>query len=183
MTKLFKVLLVTVFLSFQTTLSFAHSELVSTEPTDGAVLTQIPETFAVTYNEDLIADGTFAVLVKDSVASDLVAEVVANQVIITMPAGLESGVYAVEFKTVAADGHPQEGIINFTYAIEEVAPEPVSEEESPMVISPMPIEETDIVIEQPETEQTSNPGAIVGSVALVLAAIALLFRMRSKNKG
>jgi len=182
MTKLFKVLLLTVFLSFQSSLSFAHSELVATDPVDGAVLTQVPQTFVVTYNEDLLPEGTFAVLVKEGVATDLTAEVVANQVLISIPE-LESGVYAVEFKTVASDGHPQEGVINFTYAVEEVAPEPINEEESPMVISPMPIDETEIEITQPETAPASNTGAIVGSVALVLAAVALLFRMRSKNKG
>jgi methionine-rich copper-binding protein CopC len=178
MTKFFKILLVTVFLTFQSSLSFAHSELVSTDPLDGAVLTELPQTFIVTYNEDLIADGTFAVLVKDGAATDLVAEVVANEVIITMPSDLESGVYSVEFKTVASDGHPQEGIINFTYAVEEAAP--ISEEE-PSVISQS--QETDVVIEQPVVEETSNVTPVLGALALVLVAVGLLFRMRSKNKG
>lgn len=184
MTKILKVLLLTVFLTFQGSVSFAHSELVSTDPADGAVLTELPQTFVVTYNEDLIPDGTFAVLVRDGSATDLLAEVISNQVIITMPTALESGVYSVEFKTVAADGHPQEGVINFSYEIEEAVPIAISEEEEPpMVISPLPIEETDIVIEQPETESTNNLTSILGAFALVLFALGLLFRMRSKNKG
>ncbi len=180
MTKFFKVLLFTVLFTFQSSLSLAHSELVSTDPLDGAVLTDLPQTFIVTYNEDLIPDGTFAVLVNEGVATDLVAEVVANEVIITMPSDLESGVYSVEYKTVASDGHPQEGIINFTYAIEEAAP--ISEEE-PSVISPSPMEETEVVIEQPVVEETGNLMPVLGALALVLVAAALLFRMRSKNKG
>ncbi|MGA0883876.1 MAG: copper resistance CopC family protein [Candidatus Nanopelagicales bacterium] len=180
MTKFFKVLLLTVFLTFQGSLSFAHSELVSTDPLDGAVLTVLPQTFIVTYNEDLISDGSFAVLVNEGVATDLVAEVVANDVIITMPSDLESGVYSVEYKTVASDGHPQEGIINFTYAIEEAA---TTDEEAPLVINPSPIEETEVVIEQPVVEETSNLMPVLGALALVLVAAALLFRMRSKNKG
>lgn len=179
-----KTLFLTVFLIFLGSPGFAHSELISTDPADGAVITELPQNFVVTYNEDLIPEGTFAVLIKDGSPIDLTAEVVANQVVIAIPSDLESGVYAVEFKTVAADGHPQEGVINFTYAIEEAVPVAISEEEEPpMVISPLPIEETDIVIEQPKTESASNLTSILGAFALVLFAFGLLFRTRSKNKG
>ena len=181
MTKLLKALAVAGFLLFLPSGAFAHSDLITTEPTDGAVLTQIPENFVVTYNEDLIAEGTFAVLVKDGVGTDLVAKVVGKQVFITMTADLSAGDYAVEYKTVAADGHAQEGVINFTYAIEEAVA--ISEDENPTVISPLSIEETDIVIEQPDIESTSNFTAVGFGIAVVLLALVLLLRLRIKNKG
>ena len=45
------------------------------------------------------------------------------------------------------------------------------------------IEETEVVIEQPIVEETSNLMPVLSALALVLVAVALLFRMRSKNKG
>lgn len=182
MSKFFKIALLTIIFTLSSTSAFAHSELISTDPEDGAVITQLPENFVVTYNEDLIADGTFAVLVIDGVATDLMVEVVANQVFIAIDPNLESGVYRVEFKTVAADGHPQEGAINFTYAILEEAP--VTEgEESPSLIAPAPTEEIDVVIDQPTVEETSNPSALWAAGAIVIFAALLLLRIRSKNKG
>lgn len=174
MTKTLKVLLSLVAIIAFANPAFAHSEQISTDPADGAIINQLPENFVVTYNEDLIADGTYAVLVFNNSPTDLTAEVIANQVFIAIPADLAAGDYAVQFKSVAADGHPQEGAINFSY--QPVTAVPISSE-------PIAEETPEVVIMQPELTETSNLNSLWAALALIAVAGVLLMRVRNRNKG
>ncbi len=172
MTKIFKSLLVSLFLIGFSSPAFAHSDILQTDPEDGAVLYEMPESFVVTYNENLIADGTFAALVTNGQATTLETEVIDNQVFIAMDPTLPPGEYTVEFKTVAADGHPQEGSINFTLFMQAVA--------VPAEIEPVEVPE--VTIMQPVQETGSNLNPLWGAIAVILVASALLARLRIKNK-
>lgn len=174
MTKTLKVLFSLAALLAFASPAFAHSEQISTDPVDGAIINQLPENFVVTYNEDLIADGTFAVLVFENSPTDLTAEVIANQVFISIPADLAAGDYAVQYKTVAADGHPQEGVINFSY--QPVTAVPISSE-------PIAEETPEVVIMQPELTETSNLNSLWAALALIGVAAVLLTRVRKRKKG
>lgn len=173
MSKILKTIftLITIF-AFATSAA-AHSEQLSTDPVDGAVINQLPENFIITYNEDLIADGTYAVLVENDSATDLVASVISNQVFIAIPTTLTAGQYLVQYKTVAADGHPQEGEISFSF--EPIAAVPIS---AAPEINEMP----EVVIAQPELNQSSNINSLVGALALIALAGILLMRLRKRNK-
>jgi methionine-rich copper-binding protein CopC len=172
MTKIFKSLLVSLFLIGFSSPAFAHSDILQTNPEDGAVLYEMPENFVITYNESLIADGTFAALVSDGQATTLETEVIDNQVFIAMDPTLPPGEYAVEFKTVAADGHPQEGSINFTLYMQAVA----------VTTGVEPIEVPEVTIMQPVQETGSNLNPLWGAIAVILVASVLLARLRMKNK-
>ncbi len=176
MTKIFKSLLVSLFLIGFSSPAFAHSDILQTDPVDGAVLYEMPESFVVTYNENLIADGTFAALVTNGQATTLETEVIDNQVFIAMNPSLPPGEYTVEFKTVAADGHPQEGSINFTLFMQAVA--------VPAEIEPAEaqVEVPEVTIMQPVQETGSNLNPLWGAIAVILVASALLARLRMKNK-
>lgn len=171
MTNLFQGLSLAIFLMFLPSGVFAHADLITTEPRDGEVINELPKEFVVSYHEDLIPEGTFAVLVKDGEASTLETKVVANQVLITMLPKLASGEYQVQYKTVALDGHPQEGVINFML---------IDLEETPMVISPVPAQEIEVVIEQPRLETTSF-APVWAAIAVIFIAFVLLLRLRSKK--
>jgi methionine-rich copper-binding protein CopC len=171
MTKIFKSLLLGLLLMGFASPVFAHSDILETNPADGAVLYEMPENFVVTYNENLIADGTFAVLVSDGQPTPLTTEVIDNQVFIRMDSDLPPGEYVVEFKTVAADGHPQEGSINFTLFMQAVA---VPAEIEPAVVP-------EVTIMQPVQESSSNLNALWGALAVILAASLLLARLRTKK--
>jgi len=172
MTKFMKLFSVALLVLGFSSPAFAHSDIVQTAPKDGAVLYELPESFVVTYSENLIADGTFAVLVSDGQATTLETEVIDNQVFITVDPTLPPGEYAVEFKTVAADGHPQEWSIKFTL-LKQASIVPAEAE---------PLQVPEVTMMQPVEEPSSNLGSLFGALAIVMVATVLLARLRSKNK-
>lgn len=172
MTKFMKLFSVALLVLGFSSPAFAHSDIVQTAPEDGAVLYELPESFVVTYSENLIADGTFAALIFEGQATRLVAEVVGNQVFMSLDPNLSPGDYRVEFKTVAADGHPQEGSINFTL-LKQASIVPAEAE---------PLQVPEVTMMQPVEEPSSNLGSLFGALAIVMVATVLLARLRSKNK-
>lgn len=98
--------------------ALAHSEKKTTTPADGAVLKAAPETIAMIFDSPMRltmirltdADGTeFDVDRTDGMAP--VTEFEAR------PAALAPGTYTVEWRGLAADGHPMEG--SFSFRIED----------------------------------------------------------------
>ena len=99
-------------------LAHAHSQLLSSNPADGANLVEPPASVVLTFNEALIAD-------VDSVSiNDEMGNVVSSQSIepdgavlsVPWPAGLPTGIYQVAYRVVSGDGHPVVGAISFTIA-------------------------------------------------------------------
>lgn len=101
----------------------AHSQVVSTNPADGATITSLPAEISVTANEDLAdltgtgqgfalylvgADGTKYQTTPISIDGPTVSA--------PAPAVLPAGAYELRYQIVSADTHPVSGSIHFSYA-------------------------------------------------------------------
>lgn len=96
----------------------AHSELVSTDPADGAVLEAPPTTVSFTFNEALMPDFVrFIGTDPSGNTGDLpVSSVEGPTATIAWPASAPGGEWTVSYRVVSQDGHPVEGGITFSYA-------------------------------------------------------------------
>ena len=97
--------------------ALAHSELVSSDPADGATLDAPPTTVSFTFNEALMPDFVRFVGTDPSGATgDLpVSSVEGPTATIDWPADAPAGEWRVNYRVVSQDGHPIEGGITFTY--------------------------------------------------------------------
>lgn len=99
----------------------AHDELISTNPADGATLTQAPASLELTYSGDIMdVDGANQVRVTNA-AGDSVTDgepeidgAVVTQDLATAAA---DDTYTVTWRVVSSDGHPIQG--TFTYTVGE----------------------------------------------------------------
>ena len=94
----------------------AHTELIASDPADGAVLQSAPAAVTLTFSEELVGlQPVLLVTGPDGQANHageprLDAATLAIDVApLTVP-----GVYSVAYRVVSADGHPVEGQISFT---------------------------------------------------------------------
>ena len=128
-----KKLLVLLVSLFIVTPASAHTSLVSSIPSSGAVLNEVPAEVRIKFNEDLL-------LVDDKNPNRIevingVGQVVSGMSVVEGPEiftaldlSLEpSGEYLVKYRVVSADGHPIEGEYQFTVAAPEVISAPVEE--------------------------------------------------------
>lgn len=106
----------------------AHTDLVKSDPQQGASLAAPPSEVVLTFGEELLAGGDKLVARDGQGAKvDLGPSQVDGPVLsATWPASAASGTYTVSYRAVADDGHPLEGTVNFAIkaAPQEVAPSP-----------------------------------------------------------
>jgi methionine-rich copper-binding protein CopC len=96
----------------------AHSRLVSSNPTDGAVLAQSPADVSLTFDEQLI-DGMNTISINDETGTMVVSgPVQLTGTVMTLPlvAPLAPGTYQAAYRAVSADGHAVMGALTFTVA-------------------------------------------------------------------
>ena len=101
------------------TAATAHTEVVSTLPSAGAVLNAAPNSVAITFNEALLAASVEASIL-DSVGAlitSVTPEVDGTVVTIPWPAGLAAGGYEVAYRVASGDGHPVTGSVAFSVSI------------------------------------------------------------------
>ena len=99
----------------------AHSDLISSDPAAGASLEQIPESFSLTFNEELISiDGesvnTLTLQGIDGKRYELLAPTVVGAVLSAELGAAEypAETYLLSYRAVSADGHPITGEITFS---------------------------------------------------------------------
>ena len=104
-----------VMLMIGTPAAFAHAELVSSTPQDGAALDQAPAEVVLTFNEPVqLLDGGIRLFPGDEEPVELDARVRGSEVIAAVPGELGEGSYALSYRVVSADGHPIAGALSFT---------------------------------------------------------------------
>ena len=161
--------------------ALAHSELVSSDPTDGAVLDAPPTIVSFTFNEPLLPDFVrFIATDPSGVTGDLpVSSVEGPTATITWPAEAPGGEWTVNYRVVSQDGHPIEGGITFAYAAASPTPTPTSSSSSPTpapspdptTSSAQPSPDPTSAVPSPATSPAADSGA--GSSGLVIAGIAV----------
>ena len=174
--------------------AFAHADLVSTDPVDGADLQSAPESITLSFNSKIL-EGLAELAVTNSVG-ELVTGVVAESAQTTAtalwPVDLPGDTYKVAYRIVSEDGHPITGAFSFSYPASETNPASESAPDSPNAepqVSAMqtPSEEPAPVVPvstESSTESPSDSGSMLvwalGFIALALVVAGyFIWRKRS----
>jgi len=122
------------------TAATAHTEVVSTLPSAGAVLDAAPTSVAITFNEALLAASVEASILDSSGAliTSVTPEVDGTVVTIPCPAGLAAGGYEVAYRVASGDGHPVTGSVAFSVTTESALAPPSGA--TPFAPDPAPLE-------------------------------------------
>ena len=114
----------------------AHTALVSTSPSENAVLEVLPSTISITFAEELINIGdSNSISVLDETGSELALSkpLISGAVLTSELSPTETlGLFKVTYRAVAADGHVITGKYEFTVSPKAIA---ASDIESPEVTS------------------------------------------------
>jgi copper resistance protein C len=96
--------------------AFAHTELTSSDPADGAVLDAVPSQIVLTFDEELLPETVNISVADGSGTAILVADAKTDGAVVTAtwPPGLIGPDYSVNYRVVSADGHPVSGTVAFT---------------------------------------------------------------------
>jgi len=128
--KKISVLTVVTLLSFVVPAAFAHSELVTSNPSASANIEQLPEQVELEFNEELLNLGTGnSISITSPSGEDIgMGEASTEGAKITRPLNTtsETGQFKVEYRVASADGHVLEGSYSFNL-IEGIVP--ISENE------------------------------------------------------
>lgn len=93
--------------------SWAHAELISSTPADGAALGTAPATCSLTFSDELAAQ--FVRVALTTPAGSAAVTATTRGATVTMPvADAGPGTYRVAYRVVSADGHPVSGTLTFT---------------------------------------------------------------------
>lgn len=144
----------------------AHSELVSSDPADGATLDAAPRQVSFTFNEPLMPDFVrFIATDPTGVTGDLPVSFVDGPTAgIDWPLGAPPGEWRVSYRVVSQDGHAIEGGITFTYAASSPSPTPTSP--SPTAVTPSP------EVSPAADAQGGSTGWVVAGIILAVIAVA-----------
>tara|TARA_R110000868_G_scaffold411756_1_gene709069 strand:- start:99701 stop:100279 length:579 start_codon:yes stop_codon:yes gene_type:complete len=173
----------------------AHNSVVSTNPAEGAVVTELPESFEIRTSDSLLdlgGDGNgFAFLVQDAAGlyyGDGCTRVSGSSMFTTAAIG-EPGEYTVTWQLVSADGHTVSGSYGFTWAPAYAFVGSAGSASAPTCgVEPAPAEPepTNAAPEEPsDTEASALSSDVwwilgaVGAVAATVVVTLLLTRRRT----
>jgi copper resistance protein C len=147
----------------------AHSDLVSSDPADGAVLDTRPLRLTFVFSEDLLPDFVRFVATDGSVDSgDVPVDSVQGSIAtVRWPEQVPGGEWTVTYRAVSQDGHPIEGSITFSYPADATSPAPANSAPTAAPSDPPAVTTT------AESTTPRSPWLIVLGVAAVAALIAI----------
>lgn len=94
--------------------SFAHAQLLSTDPADGSSLEAAPSQVRLTFNEPVQAvEGATRLFSSDGKSIVMTAHAVDSTVTVELPEDLPDGGYSLTYRIISADGHPVGGSVTF----------------------------------------------------------------------
>ena len=131
--KILRFLLISLVLSLSP--ASAHTSLVSSVPSSGAVVNEVPSEVRIKFNEELLLvddknPNRIEVIDEDGQVVSGISVVEGPEIFTALDLRAEpSGEYLVKYRVVSADGHPIEGEYQFTVASPEVISSPVEESE------------------------------------------------------
>jgi methionine-rich copper-binding protein CopC len=95
--------------------TWAHAELISSNPVDGATLTSVPASAVLTFTDEI--DPQFVRAAVTTPAATGLVQAATNKHVVTIPiTSAGPGAYKVVYRVVSADGHPISGQLRFTVA-------------------------------------------------------------------
>ncbi|WP_294179813.1 copper resistance CopC family protein [uncultured Schumannella sp.] len=167
--------------------AFAHNSVVFTNPAEGAVLTELPESFEIRTSEPLLDLGDegngFAFQVQDAAGlyyGDGCTRISGSSMFTTAAIG-EAGEYTVTWQLVSADGHTVSGSYAFTWAPEGASASVGSLTAPRCGVNAEPVEASPDAAEPATPAVSSDVWWILGAVgAIVLAAVTTLLLTRRR---
>ena len=157
----------------------AHTELLLSDPADGAYLDAVPTEVLMTFSEDLLPE-TVNVSVADGNGMvirvlDLIVD--GAYVTVSWPAGLTGPDYTVNYRVVSQDGHPVSGSVSFTAGPAASSPAPGASSVGSVTVP---------VTTEPASEASALPvgglAAIAGGLAIGIA-IGFVVMLRRRGSG
>jgi methionine-rich copper-binding protein CopC len=173
--------------------AFAHSDLKSTTPVDGATLDTSPPEVTLVFTDKVLSDFTQVMLTGPDGAVELAAPTSAKDTVTQPLPTLTNGPYTLAYRIVSADSHPIAGQIAFTIAGTAASATPPASE-TPSVAA------SEGTAPAAEPSATPSPGVTagrdaggsaaprwVGTAALVVLALGLIVALtwlnRSRTRG
>lgn len=180
--------------------AFAHDELLSQTPADGATLAELPAELELTFSaEPLAQEGGTAVVVTDASGADLTdGEPVVDGTIVrqalTTDASIQGDI-TIQWRVVSSDGHPISGLSGFTVQDapgQSADPQPSASgepeaDETPLVGPDPAATPTDDPVERaddrswPTTVVYGTLLAIAGAVVVAMIVWLVVRRIRTRR--
>ena len=145
----------------------AHSQLISSTPANGAVLSAAPAVVDFEFDEVLLPD-VDTVSINNEQGQNVYSQKttpVGTHLTIDWPTNLPADTYQVAYRVVSADGHPVTGAITFTFG----KPAPKASSSTPPVAS------------QPE-QSSSAVWAIGLAVVLLALSFAVIYVLVKRRR-
>ena len=164
--------------------ALAHTDLILSDPADGAVLEADPSDVLLSFSEELIPE-TVSVSVADGtgfVVTVAAPGVDGADVSFPWPPALTGPDYTVNYRVVSQDGHPVSGSVSFTGATPAVTPPSPSAVLSQSAASPAAAG-SDASDSNASTDSRPSGFALIGvAVGIATMAIALLLMARRARR-
>jgi len=160
--------------------SQAHSQLVSSTPANGAVLTIAPTDVTFVFDEPLLPDlDTLSINTEAgvNVVSQRV-EPVGNTLSIPWPTTIDPGTYQVAYRIVSGDGHPVTGAISFSFG----TPTQSSSSPSPSASATGAIGDYVVVENSPPVSTLVTVVALLAAVLSIGFIVVLMKRGKAQNE-
>ena len=159
----------------------AHDALIGSDPADGSVLVDTPTSVVLTFANPQTEIGAEVVVTGPDGAAWSDGAAVVSGATLTQPLreGLPNGSYLVQWRSVAADGHPVSGTLAFSLE-RPIEPTAAPVTTAPVLASeaaPTPTETPSLTdsAEDPADEVPSRLPLLVGAVLLAVVVGYLLF--------
>lgn len=160
----------------------AHTYLDTTNPQDGATVTDSLQTIELKYSGKIEEGSTFTVKASDGTEFALDGITLENGVLTgTLAKPLPNDTYTIEWNSISQDGHPLSGEFAFTVDV-PVVEETITEtpEEEITVDEKSQVEPTEPVVSD-EDEKSSSPLLIVGVILFVIILVSLFTLVKRKK--
>ncbi len=101
------------------TMASAHTKLVSSNPSNGQLITEPIKQITLEFEEALEQLGTIKLYKAGTATAVTNVSIKGTKLIADLPNGLENGDYKIEWKVVSEDGHPVTGQIPFKVQLKQ----------------------------------------------------------------
>ncbi|WP_084033264.1 copper resistance CopC family protein [Arthrobacter sp. 35/47] len=168
----------------------AHDSLIGTAPEEGQVIATAPEAITITLSETPLESSglelsRIQITGPDGTPVEAVP-VTLEENVMSAPAAIDApGVYSVAWRTVSSDGHPIEGVFEFTYEPASTTPaeDPstaapsaqATESEEPSVApeTVAPTSSPADPVAEPASEEAASSGGVNWLLPIVIAVIVI----------
>ena len=166
------VILGAIFLAFANSPASAHTVLVSSTPQKDSVISSLPATISITFAEDLVVIGNSnSISVLDPAGEEVsVGEISVSGATLSkeLTPSEKTGIFSVEYRAVAADGHVING--DFAFTVEAMAVTTSETEVGPISSEPI------------KSENKISIYLILSATAIIGGLLVLVFIWKRQSK-